>query len=268
MKRYTGKCALITGAGGGLGLALVQRLASEGASLLLSDMPGSPGLSRAFELAHQSSVNAGFGEAVHNMIGCDVADPESIERALAEATGQGRRLDAVFCLAGIQKFTPSHELNHQMIQRVLDVTLNGTLLFNLAAIRYFRSRPGGGVIVNCSSVHERIPKPGLLSYAIAKAGVAMLTRTLALEYVREGIRINAVGPGAVDTPINDAWRKDAASRQLVEDRIPAGRVGTPEEMAGIFAFLGSSEAEYIVGQTIYACGGLTLYGDFRENWSS
>jgi glucose 1-dehydrogenase len=98
--------------------------------------------------------------------------------------------------------------------------------------------------------------------------MACLTRTLALEFAGRGIRVNAVGPGAIDTPINDAWTSDQAKRAVVEGHIPLGRVGTPEEIAGVFAFLASDEASYITGQTIYVCGGLTLFGEFRQNWAS
>jgi glucose 1-dehydrogenase len=98
--------------------------------------------------------------------------------------------------------------------------------------------------------------------------MASLTRTLALEFGSRGIRVNAVGPGAIDTPINAAWTSDEAKRAVVEGHIPLGRVGTPEEIAGVFAFLASDEASYITGQTIYVCGGLTLFGEFRENWAS
>jgi glucose 1-dehydrogenase len=98
--------------------------------------------------------------------------------------------------------------------------------------------------------------------------MASLTRTLALEFGGRGIRVNAVGPGAIDTPLNAAWTSDRAKRAVVEGHIPLGRVGTPEEIAGVFAFLASDEASYITGQTIYVCGGLTLFSEFRENWAS
>ena len=98
--------------------------------------------------------------------------------------------------------------------------------------------------------------------------MANLTRTLALEFADRGIRVNAVGAGAVDTPMNAAWTGDEAKRAVVESHIPLGRVATAEEIAGIFAFLASHEASYVTGQTIYACGGLTLFVEFRENWAS
>jgi len=103
---------------------------------------------------------------------------------------------------------------------------------------------------------------------LSKGGLGNLTRTLALEFADRGIRVNAVAPGAIETPINDAWIHDPARRRAVEAHIPMGRVGSPEEIAAVFAFLASSEASYITGQTIYACGGLTLYADFKQNWSS
>jgi glucose 1-dehydrogenase len=124
------------------------------------------------------------------------------------------------------------------------------------------------VIVNDSSVHEIIPKPQYLSYSISKGGMENLTKTLALEYADRGIRVNAVGPGAIVTPINSSWTDDPKRRAEVESHIPMGRVGNPEEIAAAFAFLASDEASYITGQTLFACGGLTLYPEFRLPWSS
>src|SRR3546814_5998915 len=95
-----------------------------------------------------------------------------------------------------------------------------------------------------------------------------MTRSLALEYAYRGIRVNGVGPGATLTDINSAWAEDAAERRKVEAHIPMGRAATAEEIASVFAFLASDDAAYVTGQTIYACGGLTLYGDFKQNWSS
>jgi len=103
---------------------------------------------------------------------------------------------------------------------------------------------------------------------VSKGGLENLTRTLALEYAGSGIRVNAVGPGAVVTPINQAWIDDPKARGEVESHIPMGRAACPEEIASVFAFLASDDASYITGQTLYACGGLTLYPEFRTAWSS
>ena len=117
-------------------------------------------------------------------------------------------------------------------------------------------------------MHQVIPKPGFLAYAASKAALDNVTRTLALEYAAHGIRVNAVGPGAVSTPMNRSWTGDGERRAQVESHIPMGRAGTPEEMAAVFAFLASDDARYITGQTIYACGGLTLFAEFRTNWAT
>ena len=124
------------------------------------------------------------------------------------------------------------------------------------------------MIVNNTSVHQIIPKPEYLSYSASKGAIENLTRTLALEYSACGIRVNSVAPGAVITPINKAWTGDPVARAAVESHIPLGRAAETSEMAGIFAFLASDDAAYITGQTIFACGGLTLFAEFRTTWSS
>jgi glucose 1-dehydrogenase len=136
------------------------------------------------------------------------------------------------------------------------------------ALRHFLERGKGGVILNNSSVHEIIPKPKYLSYSISKGGMENLTKTLALEYADRGIRVNAVGPGAIVTPMNRAWIDDVKARGEVESHIPMGRAGESDEIAAVFAFLASDEASYITGQTLFACGGLTLYPEFRTSWAS
>jgi len=122
--------------------------------------------------------------------------------------------------------------------------------------------------VNNTSVHQIIPKPDYLPYAVSKSGLEGLTKTLALEYADRGIRVNSVGPGATATPINSAWTDNPAARQIVESHIPMARAAEASEIAAVFAFLASDEASYITGQTVFACGGITLYPEFRTNWSS
>ena len=170
-----------------------------------------------------------------------------------------KRLDCLVNNAGFQRESPSEALDIDTYRRIIDVNLNGAVLCAQKALAHFVARGGGGSIINCSSVHQIIPKPGYLAYSISKGGIANLTRTLALEFAGRGIRVNAVGPGAIDTPINAAWTGDPAKRGVVTSHIPLGRVGTPEEIAAVFAFLASDEASYITGQTIYACGGSTLF---------
>ena len=195
----------------------------------------------------------------------DVAGHDATAQAVVDRFG---RLDVLVNNAGIQLESASEAHRIADVRRVLDVNLVGAVLCSQSAIRHFLSRLGGGVIVNCSSVHEIVPKPGFIGYSISKGGLANMTRTLALEYADRGIRVNSVGPGAIVTPINNAWIHDEVARKAVESHIPMGRAGSPDEIAAVFAFLASDEASYITGQTLFACGGLTLFGDFKQNWAS
>ena len=177
-------------------------------------------------------------------------------------------LDVLINNSGILWSSPSHELPSGDFDQIMSVNLRGAYLCCREAIAHFLSRKGGGVIVNNSSVHEIIPKPSYLSYSISKGGMENLTKSLALEYADRSIRVNSVGPGAIETPINAAWVDDPGRRAGVESHIPMGRVGLPEEIASVFAFLASDEASYITGQTIFACGGVTLYPEFKSDWST
>ena len=185
-----------------------------------------------------------------------------------QALAEFGRIDVLVNNAGVQKACPSHEIEMSDFDRVININLRGAFICAREALRHFLQRGGGGVIVNNSSVHEIIPKPKYLPYSISKGGMENLTKTLALEYAGRGIRVNAVGPGAVVTPINDAWIHDPQARAGVESHIPMGRAASAEEIAAVFAFLASDDASYITGQTIFACGGLTLYPEFRSAWAS
>src|SRR5213076_2625743 len=200
-------------------------------------------------------------------IQADVSQEDQVKTMFAKTLEAFGSVDVLVNNAGIQKPFPSHEMETADFDRVIGVNLRGPFLCSREAIRHFLTR-GGGVILNNSSVHEIIPKPKYLSYSISKGGMHNLTRTLALEYADRGIRVNAVGPGAIVTPINRAWIDSPKARGEVESHIPMGRAGDPAEIAALFAFLASDEASYITGQTIYACGGLTLYPEFRVAWAS
>jgi glucose 1-dehydrogenase len=202
------------------------------------------------------------------IVQADVSKEDEVENMVRSVISTFGRLDILVNNAGIQKPAPSHEIETADFDRILGVNLRGPFLCARAAIRHFLSRDGGGVILNNSSVHEIIPKPKYLSYSITKGGMENLTKSLALEYADRGIRVNAVGPGAIVTPINRAWIENPKAKAEVEAHIPMSRAGAPEEIASVFAFLASDEASYITGQTIFACGGLTLYPEFRIAWSS
>lgn len=266
--RLVGQYALVTGASQGIGRAVAVRLAQEGATIAINFIGPRADADDALARVQAASVERGHGDRDHFVIHADIGNEAEIARMFETVLTRWPRLDCLVNNAGFQKESPSEALDVETYRRILDVNLTGAVLCARAALAHFVARGGGGSIINCSSVHQIIPKPGYLAYSISKGAMASLTRTLALEFAGRGIRVNAVGPGAIETPINAAWTGDQTKRAAVEAHIPLGRVGTPEEIAAVFAFLASDEASYITGQTIYACGGLTLFGEFRDNWAS
>ncbi|MCP3476417.1 SDR family oxidoreductase [Bradyrhizobium sp. CCGUVB1N3] len=264
--RLVGQYALVTGASQGIGRAIAVRFAQEGATVAINYLEHRADAEQTLALAQAAS--RGHGDRDHLVVQANVGVEADIARMFDSILSRWPRLDCLVNNAGFQKESPSEALDIEAYRRIIDVNLNGAVLCAQKALAHFVSREGGGTIVNCSSVHQIVPKPGYLAYSISKGGMANLTRTLALEFAGRGIRVNAVGPGAIDTPINAAWTGDVTKREGVESHIPLGRVGTAEEIAAVFAFLASDESSYITGQTIYACGGITLFGEFRENWAS
>jgi glucose 1-dehydrogenase len=198
----------------------------------------------------------------------DVSNEDDVVRMVADAIEGLGGIDILVNNAGIQISRPTEELSSDDFDRVLAVNLRGSFLCAREAIRHFLAEDKPGSIVNISSVHQLIPKPGYLGYSASKGGMQNLTRTLALEYAGHGIRVNGIGPGATVTPINRAWIDDPEKRRQVEEHIPMQRAGDADEMAGVTAFLASDDAAYITGQTIFVDGGLTLYPSFLTPWSS
>jgi glucose 1-dehydrogenase len=266
--RLVGQYALVTGGPQGIGRAIAVRFAEEGATVAINYIGSRETAEDTLARVRSASVERGHGEKDHFIVHADIGSEAAIAAMFETVLARWPRLDCLVNNAGFQKESPSEALDVETYRRILEVNLTGAVLCAQKALAHFVSRGGGGNIINCSSVHQIVPKPGYLAYSISKGGMASLTRTLALEFAGRGIRVNAVGPGAIDTPINAAWTGDPTRRAAVESHIPLGRVGTAEEIAGVFAFLSSDEASYITGQTIYACGGLTLFGEFRENWAS
>lgn len=267
-KRLAGKTALVTGGSSGIGQAIAVRFAQEGANVALTYRKSKEGAKKT-ETAVNAACELVQESACRGMIiQADVSDEQQVLDMFAKVFETFERLDILVNNAGMQLKRPSHELEAADFDKVVAVNLRGAFLCSREAIRHFKSRGGGGVIVNDSSVHQIIPKPGFLGYSVSKGGLGNLTRTLALEYAAEGIRVNGVAPGAIVTPINKAWIDDPDARAAVEKRIPMGRAGHPAEIAAVFAFLASDDASYITGETIFADGGLTCYPAFAEDWAS
>jgi glucose 1-dehydrogenase len=267
-RKLEGRRALITGASRGIGRAVAVRFAEQGARVGINYHGNRKAAEECLAQVDAASTNAGVGEGGHFIVQADVAEEGDIARMFDEVDQRFGGLDILINNAGIQIEGASERADPKDIDSVLRTNLYGALYCSEAAIRRFLAQGQGGVIVNCSSVHEIIPKPGFIGYSLSKGGMGNLTRTLALEFANRGIRVNAVGPGAILTDMNAVWAHDAAARAEVEGHIPMGRAGEAEEIAAAFLFLASDDASYITGQTLYACGGITLYADFQKNWAS
>ena len=268
MPGLKGKGVLVTGGTSGIGQAIAVRFAQYGANVAINYLT-TPGEAAGTKEQVHTCLRKVRQHGVHAvLVQGDVSSEEDVVRMVREAAERLGGLDILINNAGIQIARPSEQLASDEFDRVLAVDLRGSFLCAREAIKRFLADETRGVVINVSSVHELIPRPSYLSYSISKGGMGNMTRTLALEYARRGIRVNAVGPGATVTPINRAWTDDPVKTAIVSSHIPMGRPGTADEMAGVCAFLASDDAAYITGQTIFVDGGLTLYADFREPWSS
>jgi glucose 1-dehydrogenase len=263
-----GKNVLVTGGSSGIGQAIAVRFAEYGANVAINYLRAPEEARDTEEQVHACTAKVAQMGVRDVLVGGDVSDEADVVRMVGEAIEGLGGLDVVVNNAGIQISRPSEELSSADFDRVLAVNLRGSFMCAREAIRHFLGEEKGGSIVNISSVHQLIPKPGYLGYSTSKGGMQNLTRTLALEYAGRGIRVNGVGPGATVTPINRAWIDDPVKRRQVEEHIPMQRAGEADEMAGVTCFLASDMAAYITGQTIFVDGGLTLFPSFLTPWSS
>jgi glucose 1-dehydrogenase len=268
LRGLKGKNVLVTGGTSGIGQAIAVRFAEFGANVAINY------LSRPEDAAETEGQVQACVAKVQRMgvrdviVKGDVSIEEDVVAMFEDSVDKLGGLDVLVNNAGIQISRPSHELSAADFDKVIGVNLRGAFLCAREAIKRFLDAGKPGVIINISSVHQVIPKPNYLGYSVSKGGMQNMTRTLALEYAGENIRVNAIGPGATITPINRAWVDDPVKAEMVTSHIPIPRPGTAEEMAGVTCFLASDDGAYITGQTIFVDGGLTLYADFREPWSS
>jgi len=263
-----GRNVLVTGGSSGIGQAIAVRFAEYGANVAINYLRQPEDARDTEEQVHACTAKVKEMGVRDVLVGGDVSDEDDVVRMVAAAAEGLGGLDILVNNAGIQISRPSEELSSADFDRVLAVNLRGSFVCAREAIRHFLGDDKDGSIINVSSVHQLIPKPGYLGYSTSKGGMMNLTRTLALEYAGRGIRVNGVGPGATVTPINRAWIDDPVKRAQVEEHIPMRRAGEADEMAGVTCFLASDEAAYITGQTIFVDGGLTLYPSFATPWSS
>lgn len=252
MGRVEGKACIVTGAGSGIGKAIAERLAEEGGRVLCVDVNGETAETTAENIRRTGGAAEGFT--------ADVSDPEQVGAFVSRCVGLYQRVDVLVNNAGVNLPGVFHEVSNQVIDKTLDVNVKGTIYGCRAAIPHML-RQGGGAIVNISSVNGLVSEPFLAIYSASKGAVVMLTRGVALDYAKQGIRCNAICPGWVDTPINYAHAELLGGLDKVYGAIdvfqPIGRPGEPREIAHLALFLASDEASFITGSVIAADGGMT-----------
>jgi NAD(P)-dependent dehydrogenase (short-subunit alcohol dehydrogenase family) len=251
-RRLEGRVALVTGGTAGIGEAVVRLFAAEGAAVMLCSRRA------AAADALAGSVVASGGRA--QSMGCDVSDETEVEHLVASTVEAFGRLDIVVNAAGITATGRIEEFGLADWNRIFEINVAGTFLVCKHAVPHLRAS-GNGSIVNLGSTYGFIGVPGTAAYAATKAAVISLTRSLALELASEGVRVNALCPGATLTPMNVAWLdaqpdRDAALQELI-DRHPIGRLATPEDQARAALFLASDDAAYVTGTTLLVDGGRT-----------
>src|SRR3954471_17817937 len=227
-----GKNVLVTGGSSGIGQAIAVRFAEYGANVAINYLRQPEEGHDTEEQIHACISNVRQEGVQDVLVGGDVSNEDDVVRMVAEAAEGLGGLDILVNNAGIQISRPSEELSSADFDRVLGVNLRGSFMCAREAIRHFLADEKPGSIVNISSVHQLIPKPGYLGYSTSKGGMQNLTRTLALEYAGRGIRVNGVGPGATVTPINRAWIDDPVKRAQVEEHIPMRAAATRRRWPG------------------------------------
>lgn len=260
--RLTGKVALVTGSSQGIGQAIAIRLAAEGAKVVINYRSHPEGAEETLSKVQAAGGDCHLIEGYCDndrgySVGADLGMVEDVRRLIAEGVAHYGRLDILVNNAGIEKHAPFWEVTEADYEAVLNVNLKGVFFATQAMAQHLIETNRPGKIVNVSSVHEELPFPNFSAYCASKGGLKMLTRNLSVELAPHGITINNVAPGAIETPINTKLLNDPDKLNALLKNIPLGRLGQPQDVSGLVAFLASEDANYITGSTFFVDGGLT-----------
>ena len=255
MHRLQGRVAIVTGAGTGIGQGIAKRLGCEGARVIV-DYIGAP--EGAEETAQAIQQCGSKGEIVQ----ADVTRPEDICKLVDAAWSKFGAADILVNNAGMETKSMFWDTPKAEYDQIMAVNLRGPFFLAQAFVRRLRDAKKPGRIVNISSVHEDMAFPGFTTYCCSKGGMRMLMRNLAVELGPLGITVNNVAPGAIATPINKSLLEDKPKLNALLANIPLGRLGTPDDVAGLVAYLASDDASYITGSTFVIDGGLMR--NYRE----
>jgi glucose 1-dehydrogenase len=253
------KIGVVTGSSKGIGKAIAIAFAKSGEYLAV--------VTNARKLQEAQTVSDEIRTLGFNSIPieADISKEEDCIRLIEETIKNYNRIDVLVNNAGVQQDVPLEETTVDLWQKILAVDLTGPFICSREAVKHMEKQqdPTGGCIINITSVHQLIPKPHYIPYATSKAGVEMMTKTLASELAKSNIRANAVAPGAIETPMNILLDENEVARHKTLMQIPMGRIGRAEEVADAVEFLASDKASYITGTTLYVDGGMTLYPSFQ-----
>jgi len=248
--RLAGKVAAITGGSQGIGLAIAQRFAEEGADISFCYRSNKAGAEEVVASIQKTGRKvAGFQY--------DVSSVSDGQKFIADTVVQFGKIDVLVNNAGLERRADFWDASEADFDAVMNVNLKGLFFITQAFVRNRMAAKTGGQVINISSVHEELPFPHFASYCASKGGVKMLTRNLSIELAPLGITINSIAPGAIETPINTKLLNDPVKLKALLGNIPLGRLGQPSDVASMAVFLASEESDYATGTTFFVDGGLT-----------
>lgn len=247
--KIEGKVALVTGSSQGIGQAIAIRLACEGADIVINYRSHAEG-------AEETKAKVEEAGRKGLIIKADLGIVSDIRQMIESAVQHFSKLDILVNNAGLEKNTAFWEVSEEDYDSVLNVNLKGAFFATQAIVQHLKETQRTGKIINISSVHEELPFPDFTAYCASKGGMKMMMRNLAVELGPLGITVNNVAPGAIETAMNKSLLNDPQKLNALLKNIPLNRMGKPEDVAAMVAFLASSDADYITGSTFFVDGGL------------